>query len=164
MQYIDKTELPKKITAWGNAGAKWAKDGQTLALSCLKQLADHGDVGFVTRLYLAMPKGTKSSAMASWLLTHGALVANTEKDKKDKPFKFSREKTTDMEAAAADPWYDHKPEPDADKVLDLQAAIQALIKKAKKASQVEHSELLEQLQAMVSETPAGQPTDEPTDE
>jgi hypothetical protein len=97
-----------------------------------------------------MPKGTKSSAMGSWLLTHGALVANTDKGSKTAmPFKYDKSKTTDLEAAAKDPWYDHKPEPDADQIFDLQKALEAIIKKAGKAKQVAHGELLEGVAALL---------------
>jgi hypothetical protein len=142
--------LLARIDKWGKAGQKWAEAGQVLAMSCLKHLSDHGDVGFVNRLFLAMPKGTKSSAMGSWLLTHGALVANTDKGSKTAmPFKYDKSKVTDLEAAAKDPWYDHKPEPDADQIFDLQKALEAIIKKAGKAKQVAHGELLEGVAALL---------------
>lgn len=150
MQIIPKSELNARIDRWGKRGQKWAQEGQELALSCLQHLADHGDIGFCNRLYLSMPKGTKSSAMASWLLTYGQLEANTDKaTKASAPFKFSREKATDVEGAAADPWFEHKPEPSADQVFDLQKALAAVLRKASKASHVEHSELLEGLMALV---------------
>lgn len=151
MKFIDKAELVKSIDAWGKRGVAWAKDGQVIALSCLKQLADHGDVGFVNRLYLSMPKGTKSSAMASWLLTHGALVANTDRaTKATKPFAYTKDKQTDLAAASADPWFDHKPEPAADAVFDLQKALVQVLKKAN-GKELVHAELLEGIRALVGD-------------
>jgi hypothetical protein len=153
----DNAELTKAIDAWGAQGTKWTTRGQLLALSALQYLADHRDTGAVNRLYKAMPKGTKSSAMASFLLTHGALSANTDKGTKaDQPFKFDKEKATDVDAAKADPWFDHKPEPDADQVFDLQKAIKAIIAKAAKSKQLSHAELLTGLNALVT---AGQPVE-----
>lgn len=146
------TELGNAISAWGKRGAKWIAEGQMLAVSALTRLADHGDIGYCNRLYLAMPKGTKSSAMASWMLTHGALIANTDKGSKaDKPFVFSKDKTTDVQAGIADPWFDHKPEPDADAVFDLQKALMAVLTKASKARHVAHGELAEKVAAVLAE-------------
>jgi hypothetical protein len=143
--------LGKAIAAWGSKGAKWATEGQVLGLSALQRVADHGDIGYVNRLYLAMPKGTKSSAMASWLVAHGSLVANTTKgEKADKPFLFTKDKVTNMAAATADNWYDHKPEPDADQVFDLQKALIACLTKAGKATTVLHGELAEQVRALLT--------------
>jgi hypothetical protein len=158
------TELGKAIDAWGKKGQKWAQEGQTLALSCLTRLSEHGDIGYVNRLYLSMPKGTKSSAMASWLLTYGALQANTDKGtKSDKPFVFDKEKITDVPGATADPWFDHKPEPDADQVFDLQKALQAILTKAGKAKQVAHGELAAEIAALLGQDAPSMPIN-PDDE
>lgn len=153
MSYItNATELGQAITAWGKRGAKWVNEGQMLAVSALTRLADHGDIGYCNRLYLAMPKGSKSSAMASWMLTHGALIANTDKGSKgDKPFVFSKDKSTDVQAGIADPWFDHKPEPDADAVFDLQKALAGVLKKAGKAKHVSHGELAEKVAALLAQ-------------
>ncbi|MFN7318442.1 MAG: hypothetical protein ACK5S6_02925 [bacterium] len=150
MELMDKDALKKGIESWGKRGNSWVKDGQTLALQALMHLEAHGDIGFVNRLYLAMPKGSKSSAMVSWLLTYGSLQANTDKGTKaTSPFKFDKSKVTDVAGAAADPWYDHKPEPEADKVLDLQKLLKAILTKAAKAENIEHAELLEGIRALV---------------
>ncbi len=135
----DTAELGKRIDAWGKAGSKFINDSVPLAISALQRLADHGDIGYVNRLYVAMPKGTKTSAMASWLLTHGALQANTGEDKATKPFLYDKAKETNVDAATQDPWYNHKPEPAADDVFDLQKALKALIAKANKATKIEHA-------------------------
>lgn len=157
MELMDKTALNKGIEAWGKRGKTWAQDGQKLGIAALAHLQAHGDIGFVNRLYLAMPKGSKSTAMVSWLLTYGALQANTDKTTKGtSPFKFDREKVTDVEGASKDPWYDHKPEPDADKVLDLQKLLVAILKKAAKAENIEHRELLEGIRSLVGEEAAGE--------
>lgn len=145
------SELGIAITAWGKRGARWA-DGQMLAVSALTRLADHGDIGYCNRLYQAIPKGSKSSAMASWMLTHGALTANTDKGSKaDKPFVFSKGKTTDVQGSIADPWFDHKPEPGADAVFDLQKALMAVLTEAGKAKHVAHGELAEKVSALLAE-------------
>lgn len=150
MELMTSADLKKAIDAWGKRGTNWVQDGQKLAMQALGHLAAHGDIGAVNRLYLSMPKGSKSTAMVSWLLTYGSLQANAEKaSKATSPFKFDKEKVTDLEGAAKDPWYDHKPEPDADKVLDLQKALAAILKKASKSPQIVHPELLEGIRALV---------------
>lgn len=147
-------ELLKAIASWGTRGAKWAAEGHMLALSALTLLAAHGDVGPVNRLYLAMPKGTKSSAMAEWLLTFGRVVPTEDSDvAKTKPFTYSKDKVTDLEAAAKKPWFEFKPEPAVLECFDVQAAVVAFIKateaKIAKAQTSTHTELLTGLQALV---------------
>lgn len=146
------SELGKAIDVWAKRGTKWTQDGQMLGLSALTRLAEFGDIGYVNRLYLAMPKGTKSSAMASWFLTYGSLRANEDKNSKaDKPFLFDKEKETSVAGAEADPWFMHKPEPDADQVFDLQKALMAVLKKAGNAAHVAHGDLIGKIEAILAE-------------
>jgi hypothetical protein len=145
----DKAELDKLIKSIASAGTRLDQQIQLAGLSCLDHLKRHGDVGFVNRLYLALSKGARKAAMSSWLLTHGALTANTEGNKKEMPFKFTKDKGTNVEAAAVDPWYDHKPDAAPDEVFDLAKAVEAIIKKAK-GKQLVHAELLTPLQGMMT--------------
>lgn len=149
---VELSELNKRIDAWAKRGSAWTKEGQALGLLALGRLSEHGDIGPVNRLFNAMPKGTKSSAMASWLLAYGALQANTDKaTKADKPFVFDREKQTDTAGASADPWFDHKPEPAPDEIFDLQKALASVLKKAAKSTNLVHAELLEGIRALVGD-------------
>lgn len=146
---IAKDKLASAIDAWGKKGSKWTVEGQQLGLSALDALAKHGDIGFANRLYVVMPKGTKSSAMAEWLLAFGSLRANEDKaTKKDKPFLFDRERTTDLEGAAQKPWYEFGKEKAPDELFDIQAAFFAVFKKAAKAKQTAHGELLEAVRSV----------------
>lgn len=150
----DKAELDKLIDTIARNGKKLDQDIQTAGISALNHLGKHGDVGFVNRLFLALPKGARKSAMTSWLLAHGALVPNTDTaTKKDKPFNYTKDKTTSVEAAQADPWHSHKPDPEPDQVFDLQKALQALLAKAGKAERLAHPELLPMLTALVTPAP-----------
>lgn len=153
---MELKDLNSAIDAFAKSGQKWADQGHKLAIATLEHLiASHGDIGPVNRLYLAMPAGSKSSALVSWFLTYGAVVANTEKDtKKEKPFIFAKDKTTDVVGGAKDPWYNHKPEPDADAVFDVQKALAAILSRAAKMSKagktVVHGELLREIEAIAS--------------
>lgn len=152
----DKVTLEKAITAWGTRGTKWAQEGHMLAMSALTMTSKHNDVGPVNRLYKAMPKGTKSSAMASWLLAYGALLANEDsKTKADMPFKYTKDKDYNLAAAAQDAWFNHKPEPAADEVFDLAKAVEAIIKRAQ-GKQLVHGEMLTGLQALATMSHAGE--------
>lgn len=147
----DKAELDKRILAWSQRGKKWVEEGHQLAMSALTMASKHNDVGPVNRLYLAMPKGTKSSAMVSWLLSYGMLVANEGDNKKEMPFKYTKDKAWKLEEAAQDPWYNHKPEPAPDQVFDLQKALEQVINRAK-GKQLVHADLLPKLQEMLAAT------------
>lgn len=152
----DVKELDKAVVAWGQRGTKWASEGHMLAVSALTLTAQHNDVGPINRLYKAMPKGTKSSAMVSWLLAYGAVVANDDSaTKADTPFKYTKDKVYNLEGAAKDPWFNHKPEPKADEVFDLAKAVEMIIKRAQ-GKQLVHGELLTGLQALVTMTHAGE--------
>lgn len=152
----DKAVFIKEVENWGKRGTKWAKDGHILAVSALAISAAHGDIGPVNRLYLAMPNGTKREAMTSWLLAYGALMANTDSaTKKDKPFIYTKDKEFKVDAGAADPWYNHKPDKAPDEVFDVQKALEAVIKKAQ-GKELVHGELIGEVSALLSKvaTPA----------
>lgn len=145
----DKVELNKLIASVTTQGKKLDAVIQLAGVSALAHLKEHGDIGFVNRLYLAMHKGARKSALTSWFLAHGSLVANTEQSKNEKPFNYTKDKDTNVEAAYAEMWFAHKPDASPDEVFDIQKAIHAIIKKAQ-GKQLAHEELLTGLQAMVT--------------
>lgn len=129
--FADLKSLEKEIASIAVAGKKLDARIQSAGVGVLEHLAEHRDTGPVNRLYLALGKGARHSAMTSWLLAHGSLVANTDSlTKREKPFLFDKEKVTSPDAAELDPWYNHKPSKGPDMVLDLQAAIRSIFKKA----------------------------------
>jgi hypothetical protein len=151
----DLGELNKAIDAWGKRGAGWVKDGQTLALSALQRLHDHGDIGPCNRMQGTMPRGTKSGSMAAWLLQFGALTANTGADKREKPFLFDREKAArmgckaDMAGAAACPWETcGRPEEEPDAVFDVARALDSLLNRVMKAAQATHPEAIAKIKEL----------------
>jgi hypothetical protein len=134
-------EIDKAIKSISASGAKLDKLIQDTGVSVLEHFAQHKDTGVVNRLYLAMPKGSRSTALVSWLLAHGALIANTDPGtKKEQPFRYLSGKTTDPIAAAQDPWYSHKPDKAPDEIFDLQKAIRHVLAKAAKAPGVSHGD------------------------
>ena len=146
-------ELNKAIDTWGRQGQKWAKDGHMLAMSALTILGTSGDVGPVNRLYLAMPKGTKSSAMAEWMLTFGKLVPTEGDNSKTKPFSYAKDKAMDLAGAEKKPWYEFKPEPTVLECFDVTVALRQFLKtatdKAAKAQTSIDVGLLEQIKTLL---------------
>jgi len=145
----DKAELFKKIDAWGARGKKWAEEGHTIAMSALTMFSKHNDIGPVNRVLTAMPKGTKVTGMVSWFLTHGALRQNDGDNAKEQPLVYTKDKVTNLEAAAQDPWYNHKPESATDQVFDLQKALERILVQAK-GKELVHGELLTGVQSLLS--------------
>lgn len=117
-------------------------------MAALRLHAASGDIGPINRLYLAMPKGTKSAGMAEWLITFAGVQANEGEDKKTKPFLHDKERESDEAGGQKEPWYNFQPEKKPDQVFDILAAVRQVITKAQKASSVEHGDLLSQLQAL----------------
>jgi hypothetical protein len=144
----DSATINKEIAAIKTAGAKLDDRIQACAVDVLEHFAEHKDTGMVNRLYLALSKGARSSAMASWLLAYCAVKPNTDPStKKEQPFAFDREKQTNVEGGRLDMWYTHKPEKAVDEIFDLQKAFRALMAKAAKATNVVHGDR-ETLKAM----------------
>lgn len=136
-KFADVAALNKEIAAIKTAGAKLDARIQIAAVAVLEHFAQYHDNGLVNRLYHAMPAGSRKSALTSWLLTHCAVSANTDKaTKQEQPFVYDRTKKTDPEAGEADPWYSHKPDKAPDEVFDLQKAVRALLAKAGKAESI----------------------------
>jgi hypothetical protein len=153
---MELKDLYSAIDKFAKQGKTWADQGHKLAVATLEHLVkSHGDVGAVNRLYLAMPAGSKSTALVSWFLTYGAVVANVDKDSKgEKPFVFAKDKVTNVAGGRADPWYNHKPEPAPDMEFDVQKALAGILQKAKKMSEkggtVKGSELLLEIEAIAA--------------
>ena len=133
-KFSDIASLNKELASIKAAGAKLDSRIQDAAVSVLCHFAKNQDNGLVNRLYMALPAGARKTAMTSWLLAHCAVVANKDKaTKNEQPFVYAKNKTTNPEAGAADPWYKHKADKAPDEVFDLQKAVKALLAKAAKA-------------------------------
>lgn len=147
----DLAKLNKAIDSIAGRAKKLDADIQVAALSAIAHVEKCGDIGPVNRLFLALGKGHRKSALTEWLLAFGRVVANDGEDKKDKPFVFAKDKATNLEDGDAHPWYEFKPEPAPDQVFDIQAAVAALIKRAEGKNLPEGgTEVLEQLRKVVA--------------
>ncbi len=128
---LEAAELTKAIDKVCNLSKTLQDSIQVVGVQALMHLAAHGDVGPLNRLFVGLGKGTRRSALGSWMLAHGAVAVNDSMDtRKTAPLKFDKTKATNPEAAMADPWFDHLPEKEISDVFDLQKAIHAILGKA----------------------------------
>ena len=135
-------EINKAIASIATKGKALDALIQETGVDVVVHFAQHKDTGLVNRLYLALPSGSRKTAMASWLLAYVAVSANTDKDTKaTSPFKYDSTKATKPEAAAEDMWFNHKPDKPVDMVFDLQQAVRSILSKASKASSVAHGDV-----------------------
>lgn len=107
------------------------------AVSAIAIAARQGGTGnghYVNALYLAMPKGSRHAALTAWILEFSDMTANEAADKDTKPFVHVKGdgRAVDLEKAKANPWYNFKPSPKPDEVMDVFALTRKLIEKAKK--------------------------------
>lgn len=140
----DKADFEKAIAAVAASGKKLDKEIQRIGLSALNHNAEHKDPVYVNRLYKALASGHRKTALVQWFLTFGSLVANTDSvSKKELPFLSTKDKTTDLVAATASPWFDFAPDPAPDVVFDVKKAINGILAKIERNTQgvVEGQEL-----------------------
>lgn len=138
------TEINAAIATIKRTGDKFDKLVQETAVSVAEHFAEHKDTGLVNRLFMAMPRGARSAALASWLLKYVAVLPSTDaKTKKDNPFVSAKvdgkwTKTTDALAGAQDPWYSHKPEKPVDIEFDMLTMVKAMLRKLEASTRLEH--------------------------
>jgi len=167
----DLTKLAAAIVSIKTRGAKLDADIHVAAMSSIAHFNKCGDVGYINRLYLALGKGARHVAMVEWLTQFGGVSANEGESKETTPFIKDKNKVVDMEGGDALPWYDCKPSPKPDEVLDYFALLMKVAtKKAKKDQEVKHAAVLQRvldtLKAYDDEIQAGASTegiDESTD-
>ena len=138
-------EINAAIAKISKTGAAFDKLVHETAVSVAEHFSKYKDTGLVNRLYLAMPKGARSSALSSWLLKYVAVIPNTDiKTKKEKPFVSAKDaagewtKETDALAGAQDPWYNHKPEKPVDIEFDMLTMVKAMLRKLEASTKLEH--------------------------
>lgn len=148
---LDAKGIEARIAVISKAGKKLDADIQLVGLSCLAHIEAHGDVRLFNRLYLAMPKGSRKTALTGWALAFGKLKANDGDNKKDVPFLYDKERVTNMVDAAQKPWYDFAPEKSPDEMFDVVGALNNLLRKAGKATKNNNPELVEKLRQVFEE-------------
>jgi hypothetical protein len=109
-------------------------DIQAVGIDIIRHIDEHGEVSLANQLYLAIGDGGHKAALGQWFLNYAKVSANSNpKTKDERPFLFKAEKVTDVESAMINKWYDAVKAPELDKLFDLHAAIESLLKKATKA-------------------------------
>ena len=122
------------------AGRGAALDGhiQDTALSIAAHISEHREVSLATKLYNAMPHGSRRNALVQWFVTFGAVSVNQDKKtSKEFPLVFNKEGTVDLVEGAKKAWFDCKKEKEltdevfclADHVKKFQTQLQGWIKK-----------------------------------
>lgn len=132
-------EIDKAIKSIRTSGERLDKLIQSTAVSVAEHYAQHSDTGLVNRLYLAMPKGSRRTALASWVLKFIGVEVNTDANTKtEQPFRHCKGKATDAIAAAQEQWFDHKPEKSLEEVFDVKIAFQRMLRHIERSTKVEH--------------------------
>ena len=123
-----------KIQSIAKRSTTLRADIQSVGIDIIRHIDEHGEVSLANQLYLAIGNGGHKAALGQWFLNYAKVSANSNpKTKDEKPFLFKAEKVTDVESAMVNKWYDAVKAPELDKLFDLHAAIEALLKKATKA-------------------------------
>ena len=140
MSFMNAAEINKAILSIASRGKKLDADIQTAGLSILNHVQEHGDSTLADKLVLALPKGSRKLALTEWLLAFGKLRILEKTNVDDAArigagalFAYDKTKSTDLESAAAKPWYDFKPEASPLTAFDAQAAVQGVLAKLAKA-------------------------------
>lgn len=114
---LDAAGIDTAIKSIVSRGASLDKLIQQAAVSVVKHIDDCGDITLANRLQVSMPKGSRSNALAAFLLATGKLKVRVLPENaskavreqfKDMPFEFNREGKTDMPKALGTPWYEFK--------------------------------------------------------
>lgn len=148
--------ITKAIESISKRGAKLDADIQVAACSIVAHIEKHGDITLAERLITAMPKGSRKLALVEYMLAFAKirLLDKTNPDDAEaiasgRVFAFAKDKTTDIEGAIATAWHEFKKEKEVLEAFDVQAAVQAVLKRvasARKAgTKILHEEALEQL-------------------
>lgn len=114
---LDKAGIEAAIVSIGKSGKKLDDLIQQAAVSVVQHIEDCGDITLANRLQVSMPKGSRSNALAAFLLAVGKVKVRVMPEGaskaakaavQDMPFVFNKEGKTDMVAAQAKPWYEFK--------------------------------------------------------
>lgn len=171
MSYLNETQLAAAITSIKGRAAKLDNDIQVAALSAAHIFAENGNVMYINTLFKALGKGARHAAMTEWLTAFAGVSANDKEGKDVTPFVKDRNKQVDLVKGAATKWFDMKPSPKPDDVMDYLALAMAMLKrKPKEGQEVAHIEVRDQLAAIVEaiskadEAAVLEATDETTEE
>jgi hypothetical protein len=148
----DLKALAAAIVSIKGRSAKLDKDIQTAAMSAVSHFEKCGDVGYINRLYLALGKGARHAAFIEWVTQFGGVMANDGVGKETTPFIKDKNKVVDLEGGDALPWYECKPSPKPDEVLDYYALLLKVVtKKAKDKQEVKNAAVMLRVQKLLKE-------------
>ena len=139
---MSAAQIDLGIKSLSNRGKKFDADVQSIGLSIMAHTDATGDYTKACALYHALPAGTRRSSLVAWFILHSKVQALDPKNPDDKArieagsvFKFAKERTTDLEGAAAKMWHEHgKKDTAPSDVFDARAACNSLIARVKAAS------------------------------
>ena len=124
---LGASEINRASDTIAEKGQKLDNFIQYTALSVLNHVDLHGDVTVANKLFASMPKGSRKTALADFLVKYGKMAVETDRNKaKVNPFAYDK---SNIEAARAKPWYEHKKEPEPIDSLDVHAMIAMLVKR-----------------------------------
>ena len=107
---------------------------QEVGLSVLYHVGVNREVSLAIKLLNAMPKGSRRNALIEWFIQFGMIAVNTDKaTAKERPLVFDRDRVTNLEGAAAKPWFTCRPERPAAEVFDVEAKLRQLLKQLESA-------------------------------
>jgi hypothetical protein len=134
-KFANAAAIEKAIGSIHTRGKRLDDDIQTCGLSVLAHIEKCGDITLFVRLFEAMPKGSRRNALVEWATQCGKLSVNLDETKKDKPFLYAKDKTTDIVKAMEKPWFECKPEKAIEEEFDFASMLTSLILRAQKAEE-----------------------------
>jgi len=145
----DSTKLDAAIVEMSKRASSVADAIQLCLASAVYQAVAHGNVNQLNAVIHAAGRGARKTAIAQWVLAHGPVIAESDKDKaKERPFRFNADKLQEVldgyegerteiavkhaESVHALHWTEHKEPPLLPEKWDTLAQIKALIAKGQK--------------------------------
>lgn len=163
---VDKAKIELNIKRISHYGKKMDAFVQMTALAVALHSHKHGEVSLVNKLVLAMAdwKGARHKAMHSWVAAYCPVVLNAdEAAAKTQPYCVDTSRLADEagrnEIAIANGqeknhWYNHKADPVMPEFIDVNAMLQAVMKKVTKLQKdgvpVKDDAMLAKLTAMMA--------------
>lgn len=139
-------QIDKAIESIRGRGARIDSDIQAVGLACLVQIKNHGNVTPLNTLYKALPNGMRSTAFALWAVKFGGVEINQDsKARKAVPLAYVSADAVNLEEAAAQSWHKVKTEPTLAQCIDVEKAVDGLLRRLAKAPSVSNPELVKRL-------------------
>lgn len=127
---------------------------QSVGLDVIQHVEQNGEVSLAIKLLRALPKGSRSNALADWFQKFSKVAVNTDKaTAKQFPLVFNKAGKLDVEGATKLQWFQCKPEKAMVDEFDFNAKLLALLNQASKAEKdgitIKGADALKQARAML---------------